>query len=57
MIDLEMIDSTCGMNGIEYDFRGCKAELRFNGDIVKVTCLKTGKDLTQEYKEKYGVKK
>lgn len=57
MIELEMIDSTCGMNGIEYDFRGCKAELKFNGDIVKVTCLKTGKDLTQEYKEKYGVKK
>lgn len=53
MIELEMNDSTGKINGIEYDFRGYKAELRFSGQIVKVTCIKTGKDCTQEFKDKH----
>lgn len=56
MIELEMTDSTTKLNGIEYDFKGYKAELKFSGKIVKVTCLKTGKDCTQDFKQKYNQK-
>lgn len=53
MIELNMTDSSCNMNGIDYDFRGYKAELKFSGEIVKVVCLKTGKDCTKEFQDKY----
>lgn len=53
-----MIDITdskdCTFNGKTYDFSGVHAVLGSNMRIQKVTCLKTGRDLTQEYKKKYG---
>ncbi|MCK4089826.1 hypothetical protein HCY66_06980 [Acinetobacter radioresistens] len=53
MIELDVTDSTINMNGVEYDFRGYKAELKFSGEIVKVVCLKTGKDCTKNFQDKY----
>lgn len=53
MIELAMNNSKAKINGIEYDFTGYNAELKFNGEIVKVTCIKTGKDCTREFREKY----
>lgn len=53
MIELTTNNSIGKLNGIEYDFRGYNAELKFNGQIVKVTCIKTGKDVTEEMKRKY----
>lgn len=54
MSELEMNNSTGSINGIKFDFRGYNAELTFSGRIVKVTCIKTGKDCTSEFKKKYN---
>ena len=56
MIELTMNNSKAKLNNIEYDFTGYNAELKFNGKIVKVTCIKTGKDCTQDFKQKYNQK-
>ena len=53
MIEVTMNNAKSKLNGIEYDFTGYNAELKFNGKIVKVTCIKTGKDCTREFLEKY----
>lgn len=53
MIDIE--DSKdVNFGGKTYDFTGVSATLGSDLKIKKVTCLKTGKDLTEEYKKKYG---
>lgn len=53
MSELTMSNSKSKINGVEYDFTGYNAELKLNGKIVKVTCIKTGKDCTKEFQEKY----
>lgn len=51
---IEMNNSTGSINGHKYDFTGYNATLSFDGKIIKVIEIKTGKDVTQEFKEKYG---
>ncbi|MFL4393578.1 hypothetical protein RJ729_01840 [Acinetobacter pittii] len=51
---IEMNNSTGSINGHEYDFSGYNATLNFDGKIIKVTEIDSGKDVTQEFKEKYG---
>lgn len=54
MSSIEMIDSTATFNGKYFNFKGYEAELTFTGMIIKVTCIKTGKDCTEEFKKKYN---
>ena len=51
---IDMNNSTGSINGQEYDFTGYNATLNFDGKIIKVTEITTGKDVTQEFKEKHG---
>ncbi|SSS75974.1 hypothetical protein [Acinetobacter baumannii] len=51
---IEMNDSTGSINGHKYDFTGYNATLNFDGEITKVIEISTGKNVTEEFKEKYG---
>lgn len=53
MLDFKDCKET-NLNGKIYDFSGVHVIIGFDMKIEKVTCLKTGSDLTQEYKIKYG---
>lgn len=52
MIDIKN-SKNCTFGGKTYDFTGVHAVLSSSAEIQKVTCLETGKDLTEEYKLKY----
>ncbi|EHU2279232.1 hypothetical protein [Acinetobacter baumannii] len=56
MVELDVTNSNPTINGVYFDFRGYAAELSFSGEIKKVVCLATGKDVTEEFKIKYGQK-
>lgn len=45
--------SSVKINGTTFDFTGVYAELDNSFNIHKVTCLKTGDDLTDKYKKIY----
>lgn len=54
MVEVKVNSAKVTIKGRSFDFTGYTAELGFDGDIKKVIEIKTGSDVTKEFRQKYG---